>query len=49
MVLAVGHIEHFNPAVQLARPHIQQPRFIEVHRLPGTFSGRSIDVTVFDR
>ncbi|MEZ5289242.1 MAG: Gfo/Idh/MocA family oxidoreductase [Vicinamibacterales bacterium] len=48
VVLAVGHIEHFNPAVQLARPHIQQPRFIEVHRL-GTFPERSLDIdVVFD-
>jgi predicted dehydrogenase len=47
-VLAVGHIEHFNPAVQAARPHIQDPRFIEVHRL-GTFPERSLDIdVVFD-
>jgi predicted dehydrogenase len=46
--LAVGHIEHFNPAVQAARPHIQDPRFIEVHRL-GTFPERSLDIdVVFD-
>ncbi len=46
--LAVGHIEHFNPAVQVARPHIQDPRFIEVHRL-GTFPERSLDIdVVFD-
>lgn len=48
VVLAVGHIEHFNPAVQAARPHIHQPRFIEVHRL-GTFPERSLDIdVVFD-
>ena len=47
-ILAVGHIEHFNPAVQAARPHIQDPRFIEVHRL-GTFPERSLDIdVVFD-
>lgn len=46
--LAVGHIEHFNPAVQAARPHIHEPRFIEVHRL-GTFPERSLDIdVVFD-
>jgi predicted dehydrogenase len=48
VVLAVGHIEHFNPAVLAARPHITSPRFIEVHRL-GTFPERSLDIdVVFD-
>jgi predicted dehydrogenase len=48
VVLAVGHIEHFNPAVAAARPHIHAPRFIEVHRL-GTFPERSLDIdVVFD-
>ncbi len=48
VVLAVGHIEHFNPAVEAARPHLHEPRFIEVHRL-GTFPERSLDIdVVFD-
>jgi predicted dehydrogenase len=48
VTLAVGHIEHFNPAVLAARPHIHEPRFIEVHRL-GTFPERSLDIdVVFD-
>ncbi|MGE0462721.1 MAG: Gfo/Idh/MocA family protein [Vicinamibacterales bacterium] len=48
VVLAVGHIEHFNPAVEAARPHLREPRFIEVHRL-GTFPERSLDIdVVFD-
>lgn len=48
VVLGVGHIEHFNPAVQAARGHISQPGFIEVHRL-GTFPERSLDIdVVFD-
>ena len=47
-VLAVGHSERFNPAVVAARPHIREPRFIEVHRL-GTPPGRSLDIdVVFD-
>jgi predicted dehydrogenase len=47
-LLAVGHIEHFNPAVEAARPHLHDPRFIEVHRL-GTFPERSLDIdVVFD-
>ena len=44
-VLAVGHSERFNPAFAAARPHIQNPRFIEVHRL-GTMPGRSLDIDV---
>ena len=44
-VLAAGHTERFNPAIQAARPLIQSPRFIEVHRL-GTFPERSLDIDV---
>jgi predicted dehydrogenase len=48
VVLGVGHIEHFNPAVAAARTHIVNPGFIEVHRL-GTFPERSLDIdVVFD-
>jgi predicted dehydrogenase len=47
-VLAVGHTERFNPAVQAARAQLTDPRFIEVHRL-GTFPERSLDIdVVFD-
>jgi predicted dehydrogenase len=45
VVLAVGHSERFNPAVQAARPYVNDPRFIEVHRL-GTQIGRSLDIDV---
>ena len=46
--LAVGHTERFNPAIAAARPLIDDPRFIEVHRL-GTFPERSLDIdVVFD-
>ena len=45
VVLAVGHSERFNPAVAAARPHVNDPRFIEVHRL-GTQLGRSLDIDV---
>jgi predicted dehydrogenase len=44
-LLAVGHTERFNPAVEAARPFIADPRFIEIHRL-GTFSERSLDIDV---
>jgi len=47
-ILAVGHTERFNPAVDAARPMLRDPRFIEVHRL-GTFPERSLDIdVVFD-
>jgi predicted dehydrogenase len=47
-VLAVGHTERFNPAVAVAREHLTDPRFIEVHRL-GVFPERSLDIdVVFD-
>ena len=48
VTLAVGHTERFNPAIAAARPLIDDPRFIEVHRL-GTFPERSLDIdVVFD-
>lgn len=47
-LLAVGHTERFNPAVVAASALIDDPRFIEVHRL-GTFPERSLDIdVVFD-
>jgi predicted dehydrogenase len=45
VVLQVGHIERFNPAVDVLRTTVSQPRFIEVHRL-GEFSPRSLDIDV---
>ena len=45
VVLAVGHSERFNPAVAAARPYVNDPRFIEVHRM-GTQIGRSLDIDV---
>src|SRR5215470_5015794 len=47
-ILAVGHTERFNPAVAVAKEHLTDPRFIEVHRL-GVFPDRSLDIdVVFD-
>jgi predicted dehydrogenase len=47
-VLAVGHTERFNPALARVKPLVNEPRFIEVHRL-GTFPERSLDIdVVFD-
>jgi predicted dehydrogenase len=45
VVLQVGHIERFNPAVEAALPHAAGARFIETHRL-GVFTPRSLDVDV---
>ena len=44
-VLAVGHVEFFNPAVEQLLAIDQRPGFIEVHRL-AVFSPRSLDVDV---
>jgi len=45
LVLQVGHLERFNPAVEAVENMISDPRFIEVQRL-GSFSARSLDVDV---
>jgi predicted dehydrogenase len=45
VILAVGHSERFNPAVAAARPYVNDPRFIEIHRM-GTQIGRSLDIDV---
>lgn len=45
IVLQVGHIERFNPAVEAALPLAAGARFIETHRL-GVFTARSLDVDV---
>lgn len=41
----VGHVERFNPAFIAARPSIDQPMFIETHRL-AQFNPRGTDVPV---
>jgi len=45
VVLQAGHIERFNPALDVLRRHVMEPRFVEVHRL-GSFSARSLDIDV---
>lgn len=45
VVLQVGHVERFNPAVRAARPYMERPLFVESHRL-SPFSPRSLDVAV---
>lgn len=44
-VLAVGHVEFYNPAVQALMEIGLQPGFAEVHRM-GEFSPRSLDIDV---
>jgi len=44
-LLAVGHSERYNPAVTTAMPLVNEPRFIEVHRL-SAFQSRGLDVDV---
>src|SRR4029079_6716762 len=47
-ILAVGHTEGFNPAVAAAGAMLEDPRFVEGHRL-GTLPERSLDIdVVFD-
>jgi len=45
LILQVGHLERFNPAVEAVENLIREPRFIEVQRL-GSFSARSLDIDV---
>ncbi len=45
LILQVGHLERFNPAVMAVRERIHKPMFIESHRL-SLYQGRSTDVSV---
>ena len=45
VVLQVGHVERFNPALVAARPYLDRPLFVESHRL-APFTPRSLDVGV---
>jgi predicted dehydrogenase len=45
IILQVGHVERFNPAVVAVREYIDKPRFIECDRI-SAFSFRSMDVGV---
>jgi predicted dehydrogenase len=43
--IQVGHVERFNPAFTAAKPFLNEPRFIETHRL-AEFNPRGTDVSV---
>ncbi len=45
LILQVGHLERFNPAVVAAREYVQQPLFVESHRL-ASFTERGTEVDV---
>jgi len=45
LVAQVGFVERYNPAYTYLKDHIEEPRFLEVHRL-STFSNRGHDVSV---
>jgi len=45
LVLGVGHLERFNPAVEYVNKNVKNPMFIEIQRL-GSFSPRSLDIDV---
>lgn len=46
-ILQVGHLERFNPAIVHLRSLLQNPRFIECHRLaPFTERGTDVDVVL---
>ncbi len=45
LVTQVGFVERFNPAYRYAEKYIEQPKFIEVHRL-ANFVERGTDVSV---
>lgn len=43
--IQVGHVERFNPAFVAAQPYLNEPMFIETHRL-AQFNPRGLDVPV---
>ena len=45
VLLQVGHLERFNPAVKTLREEVDKPLFVEAHRL-SRFSGRATDVDI---
>jgi len=45
VILQVGHIERFNPVLRQLEARMNQPRFIEAHRL-SPFPNRSMDIGV---
>ncbi|HEY7317814.1 MAG TPA: Gfo/Idh/MocA family oxidoreductase [Candidatus Binatia bacterium] len=47
VILQVGHLERFNPAIRRLENFIQEPRFVECHRLaPFVERGTDVDVVL---
>ena len=47
LILQVGHLERFNPAIRRLENTIQEPRFVECHRLaPFVERGTDVDVVL---
>jgi predicted dehydrogenase len=47
VILQIGHLERFNPAIVRLRSMIKSPRFVECHRLaPFTERGTDVDVVL---
>lgn len=45
VIIQVGHLERFNPAILAMKPYLTTPGFIESHRI-ATFKNRATDVDV---
>src|SRR6266446_5044681 len=45
VLLQIGHLERFNPALIALRPHVRKPVYFEIHRV-GEFTARSLDIDV---
>jgi len=45
LLIQVGHVERYNPAVAAVTQHVVDPRFMEAQRI-GVFVGRSLDIDV---
>lgn len=45
VILQIGHLERFNPAIRALAKRVDRPLFVEAHRL-GFFSGRATDVDI---
>ena len=47
VILQVGHLERFNPAIRRLEGVIQEPKFVECHRLaPFVERGTDVDVVL---
>lgn len=45
IILQIGHIERFNPAIRKLKESLKAPRFVEIHRL-GPYQRRGTEVSV---